>query len=268
MRFSSLSEVQLTYMIKTKTTQDIEKLAEGGRRLSGILSDLANACKPGLAVKDLNNLVQGMIADEDEAAFFDYQPSGAPRPYPSHVCVSVNDAIVHGIPSESDYVLADGDVVTVDMGLLHDGLITDSAQTIVVGKSTQEKDDLLETCRAALYAGIDAITPGGHVGDISEAIQKRVGDDYAIFRELVGHGVGYSVHEDPAVPNYGKAGTGPKLPVGTVIAIEPMIGLGGSEVLADSDGYTYRTNDGSLSAHFEHTVAVTPAGTRILTESR
>ncbi|MEX2514649.1 MAG: type I methionyl aminopeptidase [Candidatus Paceibacterota bacterium] len=255
-------------MIKPKTTEEIEKLAEGGHRLAEILSRLADACQPGVAVKDLDVQVQEMIAPEDSAAFYNYQPVGAPRPYPSHVCVSVNDEIVHGIASESDHVLEDGDVVTVDMGLLHEGLITDSARTIVVGESTDEKDRLLKTCHAALMAGIDAITPDGHVGDISAAIQKRIGNDYSIFRELVGHGVGYSVHEDPAVPNFGRAGTGPKLPVGTVIAIEPMIGLGSDSVLADSDGYTYRTNDASLSAHFEHTVAVTPTGGRILTHNQ
>lgn len=253
-------------MIKPKTNEEIEKLAEGGHRLADILFRLAESCQPGVAVKDLDTQVQNMIAPEDRAAFFNYQPKGAPRPYPSHVCVSVNDEIVHGISSESDYVLADGDVVTVDMGLLHAGLITDSARTVVVGESNHEKDQLLKTCEEALMAGIDAITPNGYVGDISAAIQKRVGNDYSIFRELVGHGVGYSVHEDPAVPNFGKAGTGPQLPVGTVIAIEPMIGLGSQSIQADNDGYTYRTNDGSLSAHFEHTVAVTPAGARILSQ--
>lgn len=255
-------------MIKPKTNEEIEKLVEGGARLAEILSQLAEACQPGLAVKELDDLTRKLIAPEDKAAFFQYQPDGAPRPYPSHVCVSINDAIVHGIPTESDYVLADGDVVTVDMGLLHDGLITDSARTIVVGDSSDEKDRLLETCQQALMAGVKAAVPGGNVGDVSAAIQAAVGDDYSIYRELVGHGVGYSVHEPPVVPNFGRPSTGPELPVGTIIAIEPMIGLGDSGIKIDSDGYTYRTNDGSLSAHFEHTVAITEAGPRILTINR
>lgn len=255
-------------MIKPKTNEEIEKLAEGGRRLAEILDKLATACQPGLAIKELDNLTQELMADGDKAAFYGYQPDGAPRPYPSHVCVSINDAIVHGIPTESDYVLADGDVVTVDMGLLHNGLITDSARTVVVGASTDEKDRLVKTCKGALMAGVEAAVAGGRVGDISAAIQKEVGGNYSIFRELVGHGVGYSVHEPPVVPNFGRAGTGPELPVGAVIAIEPMIGLGNGSIKIDSDGYTYRTNDGSLSAHFEHTVAITEAGPRILTTNR
>lgn len=254
-------------MIKPKTAEEIETLAVGGQRLATILDKLAEACVPGQSVSELDEMTVDMIAPEDEAAFWQYQPRGAARPYPSHVCVSINDEIVHGIPTESDYELQDGDVVTVDMGLRHDGLITDAARTIVVGKSTEKKDALLKTCWTALAAGTEVAVAGAHVGDISAAIQSAVTDEYSIFRELVGHGVGYSVHEDPVVPNFGTAGTGPELPAGAVIAIEPMIGLGGSSVQLDSDGYTYRTNDGSLSAHFENTIAVTESGPRILTQS-
>jgi methionyl aminopeptidase len=145
-------------------------------------------------------------------------------------------------------------------------LITDSAKTVVVGESTDEKDKLLSTCQKALQAGISAAVVGANVGDVSAAVQTAVAGNYGIFRELVGHGVGYSVHEDPVVPNFGQPGTGPELVEGTVIAIEPMIGLGGEDISIDSDGYTYRTTDGSLSAHFEHTVAVTLNGPRVLTE--
>jgi methionyl aminopeptidase len=137
---------------------------------------------------------------------------------------------------------------------------------LVVGRSSKEKDGLLQGCQQALEAGIAAARVGGHVGDISAAIQASVGDEYSIFRSLVGHGVGYSVHEDPLVPNFGQSGTGPELLEGTVIAIEPMIGLGTSDITTDPDGYTYRTADGSLSAHFEHTIAVTANGAQILTQ--
>lgn len=252
-------------MIKPKSKSEIETLAHGGVRLAAILHQLADHCVVGQSVRELDSIVADLIASGDKAAFFNYRPTGAPRPYPARVCVSVNDAIVHGIPTESDHVLADGDVVTVDMGLVHDGLITDSAITVVVGESSQKKDDLLAACREALSAGIAAARVGSHVGDISAAIQASVGEDYSIFRELVGHGVGYSVHEDPVVPNFGQPGTGPELVEGTVIAIEPMIGLGSSDITTDPDGYTYRTADGSLSAHFEHTIAITADGPRILT---
>lgn len=252
-------------MIKSKTPEEIEALKIGGRRLARILEELKTHCTPGRPVKELDDIVVTLIAEEDTAAFYDYQPEGAPRPYPSHVCVSVNEEIVHGIASESEHVLQDGDVVTVDMGLSHKGLITDSARTIVVGDSDSQKDDLIETCQEALMAGISEAKPGAHVGDISAAIQGTVDGRFSIFRELVGHGVGYSVHEDPVVPNFGHPGTGPELPEGAVIAIEPMIGTGAQRILADDDGYTYRTADGSLSAHFEHTIAVTADGPLILT---
>lgn len=237
----------------------------GGRRLAETLHALKEFASVGRPVAEINRKADEMVGD-DEAAFFQYQPTGAPRPYPDKVCVSVNDTIVHGIGSESEYVLADGDVVTVDMGLVHEGLITDSAITFVVGGSNDEKDQLLATCRQALEAGIQQARPGNHVGDISAAVQEAVGSDYAIFRQLVGHGVGYSVHEDPTIPNVGTAGSGPELPAGTVVAIEPMIGVGGSGISQDDDGYTYRTADGSLSAHFEHTVAVTEDGPIVLTQ--
>ncbi|MEX2369065.1 MAG: type I methionyl aminopeptidase [Candidatus Paceibacterota bacterium] len=253
-------------MIKPKTAAEIDALARGGARLAAILRQLANNCVAGRPVRELNDIAIDLIAPEDKAAFFNYRPAGASRPYPAHVCVSVNDAIVHGIPSESDHVLADGDLVTVDMGLLHDGLITDSARTLVVGELTEKKSALLQTCQQALEAGIAAAKVGGHVGDISAAIQAAVGDEYSIFRSLVGHGVGYSVHEDPLVPNFGHPGTGPELVEGTVVAIEPMIGLGTGDIITDPDGYTYRTADGSLSAHFEHTIAITAEGPRILSQ--
>ncbi len=254
-------------MIETKTQEEIEALQEGGRRLADVLRELKNQCEVGTPVRDLEDTAVELIESEDSAAFYKYKPSGALRPYPDHVCVSVNDEIVHGIPTESDYVLQDGDVVTVDMGMTHKDLITDSAITFVVGESNELKDELLSTCKKALMAGIEAAAPDARVGDISAAIESAVGDKFSIFSNLVGHGVGYTVHEDPVIPNVGTAGTGSKLPTGSVIAIEPMIGVGEKHITQDNDGYTYRTADGSLSAHFEHTVAVTSDGPLILTKS-
>jgi methionyl aminopeptidase len=252
-------------MIKPKTKKEIQHLKKGGKRLAGILHELKSFAEVGLPVKDINEKAKQLIPDEDTAAFYQYQPTGAPKPYPDHVCVSINDEIVHGIGSDSGYVLADGDVVSVDMGLTHEELITDSAITFVVGESDKQKDALLETCQNALQAGIAKAQVGNYVGDISAAIQGTIGDEYAIFRQLVGHGVGYSVHEKPTIPNFGRAGDGLKLPTGAVIAIEPMIGVGEEAITQDDDGYTYRTADQSLSAHFEHTVAVTEDGPKVIT---
>jgi methionyl aminopeptidase len=253
-------------MIKTKTEKEIEHLKEGGTRLGEILQQLKQFTDVGTPVKKINERAKQLIGDEDAAAFYQYQLTGAPKPYPDHVCVSVNDEIVHGIGSSNDHVLHDGDVVSLDMGLTHEDLITDSAISFVVGESNQTKDGLLRTCKMALQAGIKKAQIGNNVGDISAAIQRAVGSEYAIYRSLVGHGVGYSVHEDPTIPNYGTPGTGPKLSSGTVIAIEPMIGVGSAEITHADDGYTYKTADGSLSAHFEHTVSVTENGPEVLTQ--
>lgn len=252
-------------MIQTKTKEEIQILREGGRRLAVILITLSEKCISGQPVRELNPIAADLV-DPDKAAFFGYQPQGAKRPYPDYVCVSVNDEIVHGIPTESDHVFADGDVVSLDMGLVHKDLIVDSAITFVVGEPTKETVELITTCKQALHAGINQALVGNHVGDISAAIEKAIDDKYSIFPELVGHGVGYEVHEDPVIPNFGKAGYGDKLPIGAVLAIEPMIGVGGSKIELAEDGYLYKTADNSLSAHFEHTIAVTENGPLILTK--
>ena len=256
--------------IKTKTAEEITRLREGGRRLAHLLETVADACEPNTPVPKLDQVAKREIAAEDSAAFFNYQPSGAARAFPARVCISINDEIVHGIPTEGDRVLQSGDVVTVDAGLKHKNLITDSAMTFIVGGESQADEDtlkLLRTCKHALDAGIKQAKAGNKTGDISAAIEEAVGKKYAIFRELVGHGVGFSVHEPPQVPNYGESGTGTKLKAGTVIAIEPMIGLGENDIEIAEDNWTYKTADGTLSAHFEHTVAVTEQGPQILTKT-
>lgn len=223
--------------------------------------------KPGVPIADLDAKAAELIrAGGDMPAFLNYQPYGASRPYPATLCVSINDEIVHGIPTEGDKVLKEGDIVSLDLGLIHRELITDGAITIAVGKVKPELEQLLTVTKKALMAGIKAAKAGARVGDISHAIQQ-VGQahGYGIVEELAGHGVGYHVHEDPYVPNYGHAGKGELLKAGMVIAIEPMFNLGTKKIKLDNDGYTYRTVDGKPSAHFEHTVVITEKGAEVLT---
>lgn len=256
-------------MILLKTREEIEIMREGGRRHARILRLLKEMVVPGASSFDLEKKAREFIKKEEgEAAFLDYTPEGSNRPYPAALCFSVNDEVVHGIPNEKEYIVKEGDVITLDLGFVYKGLITDSAITVIVGKGTAESKQLVTTTREALTAGIKAVKPGRFVGDIGAAIEEvahKAG--LGLAKGLSGHGVGYEVHEDPFVPNEGARGTGEELVSGMVIAIEPMLTLGGGKVAFDkSDGYTYRTKDGSLAAHFEHTVAVTEDGHIVLTE--
>lgn len=250
-----------------KTEEDIALLREGGARLSKVLDALEASVRPGVTTKELDALAERLIRDGgDEPAFLGYRPAGASYPYPATVCTSVNDEIVHGIPA--DRALEEGDVVGLDIGLSHEGLIVDMARTVPVGEVGNEIRKLLADTKAALRAGIAAAKPGGRIGDISaaiEAVAKREG--YGIVRDLGGHGVGHAVHELPFIPNYGKKGTGPNLEEGMVLAIEPMFNLGSDEAELMRDGYTYKTKDGSVSAHFEHTVVIAKKGAEIVTIS-
>lgn len=254
-------------MITIKTKEDIVKLREGGRRHGAILRDLAAMVKPGIHVNELNIKAEELIlAGGDKPAFLNYKPDGAPRPYPATLCVSVNDEVVHGIPNEGDKVLKEGDIVSIDLGLIHEGMITDAAVTVAVGNVAPELEKLLKVTKEALMAGIKVAHGGKKTGDIGSAIEMvGIAHKYGIVEELSGHGVGYHVHEDPYVPNYGEAGKGEVLQPGMVIAIEPMFNLGSRKVKLDSDGYTYRTVDGKPSAHFEHTILITKGKAEILT---
>ncbi|MFZ2521902.1 MAG: type I methionyl aminopeptidase [Minisyncoccia bacterium] len=254
--------------IKIKTKEEIEILREGGRRHSFILSEVAKKVKPGVSTQHLEDYVRDLIKEGgDTPAFLNYTPKGAKRPYPASLCVSVNNEIVHGIPNEKPTILQEGDVVSLDLGLIHNGLITDSAITVPVGKVSKENKRLIEDCKEALYLGIKQARGGGFVGDISEAIGTFArGKGYGICQGLAGHGVGYKVHEEPYVPNEGRKGGGEKLRAGMVIAIEPMLTLGTDKIVLSKDGYTYKTADGSNSAHFEHTVAITDGDPVILTK--
>lgn len=254
-------------MITIKTKEEIAILREGGRRLALILQEVAKIVKPGVSTADLNILAEKLVADNgDKASFLNYKPKGI-RPYPASICVSVNDEVVHGIPNENPKILQEGDIVSLDMGLTHKGLITDSAITVPVGKIDEESQNLLDATKSALYAGIKAIKSGKYTGDIGFAVERVAkANVYGVVEDLCGHGVGYDVHEDPFIPNYGERGKGDKLKSGMVIAIEPMFNIGGKEVVLAEDGWTYKTKDGSKSAHFEHTVVITSKGAEIITQ--
>lgn len=253
-------------MITIKTQEDIMKLREGGKRLSFILQELAKEVAPGVSTKSLDDLAYRLATDKgDKPAFLNYKPYGASKPYPASVCISIDNEVVHGIPNQ-ERILKEGEIVSLDMGLIHDGMVTDSAITVPVGEIDEKTKQLLVTTKKALHAGIKKIREGQRLGDIGfaiESIAKEKG--YGVVRELCGHGVGYKVHEDPYVPNYGQKGKGIKLKAGMVLAIEPMFNEGSECIELDKDGYTYKTTDCSRSAHFEHTVVVTENGAEIVT---
>ncbi len=245
-------------MIKYKTEEEIAIMREGGKIHARILKELAKKVKPGVKTDELNDYAERLIDEAGcTASFLGYQPYDAKRPYPAALCVSINEEIVHGIPNEGGRILFEGDIVTLDLGLTYNGLITDAAITVPVGKISKEAATLVQATREALDRAIVAMRLHGHIGDIGDAVlQTAMKYKLGIIEGLSGHGVGYAVHEDPFVPNRAKRGEGPELKAGLVIAIEPMLSLGSREVKRLSDGYTFITRDKSLSAHFEHTVAV------------
>lgn len=255
-------------MVTIKTYKEIEILREGGKRLAAILKLVAAEVKPGVSTKYLNDKAEELIkAGGDKSSFLGYQPKTASRPYPASLCVSINDEVVHGIPNETDKILKEGDVVSLDLGLIHKNLFTDHAVTVGVGKISKEAQTLIDSAEKSLHAGIKAAKAGKKTGDIGYAIEQAIKKhNFGIVEELAGHGVGYSVHEDPYVPNIGIKGEGVLLKPGMVLAVEPMITLGGPDVTLDKDGYTFRTADGSLAAHFEHTIVLTEKGAEILTK--
>lgn len=259
-------------MIKYKTEEEIEIMREGGKIHARILKEVAKKVKPGVKTGELNAYAERLIDEAGcTASFLGYKPYDAKRPYPASLCVSINEEIVHGIPNEGNdgmgKILFDGDIVSLDLGLTYNGLITDAAITVPVGEIADEAKELLNATKEALERGVKAMRIKGHIGDIGDAVMqvaKKYG--FGIIEGLSGHGVGYSVHEEPYVPNKAKRGEGPELREGLVIAIEPMFSLGSRDIKRLSDGYTFITRDKSLSAHFEHTVAVTKNGIEILTK--
>lgn len=255
-------------MIKLKSQTEIETMREGGKRHAEILRELAKLCTPGTSTLILEEEALRMIKEGgDKPAFLGYTPEGAKRAYPAALCVSINDEIVHGIPNEPGRILEDGDIASIDLGLTHGGLITDAAITVAVGAVDDESKRLIEATKKALNAGIKEAVGGNTVGDIGSAISESMkSSGFSLAEDLAGHGVGYKVHEDPFVPNFGKSGEGEKLIPGMVIAIEPMLNVGSGAIKLSKDGYTIKTRDGSRSAHFEHTVAITENGNIVLTQ--
>ena len=247
-----------------KTPEEIETIAEGGRILHDILQKTAAMVKPGVSTAKLNDFAEAAIVKAGgRPSFKNYGPKK--NPFPAGLCTSINDVVVHGIP-DVDAILKDGDIVGLDIGMEYKGLYTDHAITVGVGKISDKAKKLLETTKKSLDLAIKEAKAGAKIGDIGFAIQSTAEKaGFGAVRDLVGHGVGYDVHEDPAVPCYGKKGTGETLREGMVLAIEPMLCEREYFVTIDPDDWTIRTADGGLSAHFEHTIAITKNGARILT---
>ena len=243
-------------------------MREGGKRLSNILRAVSERVVPGVKTEDLDKFAHELIEQGgDKPAFLHYKPDFASKPFPASLCVSVNDEVVHGIPSK-DRILMEGDIISIDLGVKHKGLFTDMALTASVGKVPDSSLELIKVTEQALQVGIDVAMGGNTVGDIGHAIESFVHSrkqKYGIVEVLSGHGVGRAIHEDPYIPNFGKAGKGAKLVPGMVIAIEPMLNNGIKNVTINEDGYTIHTADGKRSAHFEHSILITDGEPEILT---
>jgi methionyl aminopeptidase len=249
-------------MIIRKSEAEIEGVARAGDIVADTLALIGEELRPGIAMIELDRIAEEFIRERGGVP-----TSKGYRGYPNALCISPNAMIVHGIPT--DYTAEPGDVISVDVGVTLNGLVADSAYTFGVGEIESEAQRLLDVCQDALAAGIDQARVGNHVSDIGHAIQTVVeGAGFSVIRSLVGHGVGRSYHEDPQIPNFGVRGRGPELLPGMTLAIEPMINAGGPDVVMHADEWSISSADGSLSAHFEHTVAVTNEGPRVLTAAR
>lgn len=248
-------------MIMRKSKAEIEAMARAGELVYETLQLCAEHLEPGVSMLELDAL-----AEEHILANGGVPTSKGYKGFPAALCISPNSMVVHGIPN--DYRASEGDLISVDLGVTLNGLVADSAVTLGVGEIDAEAQRLLDVCQEALAAGIDQARDGNHLTDISHAVQSAVEEaGFSVIRSLVGHGVGRSYHEDPQIPNYGPAGRGPVLQTGMTLAIEPMITAGGPDVYVHDDDWSISSVDSSLAAHFEHTVAVTPEGPRILTKT-
>ena len=257
-----------TMSIIIKTPEEIEIMREGCKNLAIVLHKLKEKVAPGVSTKDLDMYAEKFIREMgDVPAFLNYRPEGASTPFPATLCISVNDEVVHGIPSKNR-ILKEGDIVSLDLGTKHKGMFTDMAITVPVGKVSDSNLKLLEVTEKALQVGIDAAIGGNTVGDIGYAIENFVYSrgKYGIVEILAGHGVGRAIHEDPFIPNFGKKGKGEKLVPGMIVAIEPMINIGTKNVTIDDDDWTFRTADKKNSAHFEKTILITEGEAEILTK--
>lgn len=246
-------------MIIRKSPREIEKMAATGALVAETIAHAGSLLRPGVTTDEIDAAAGAFIREHGGIP-----TSEGYKGYPKAICISPNDVVVHGIPD--DFVVGEGDLVTIDVGVTLDGYIADSAYTFGVGEIEPEDQRLLDVAQDALTAGIAEAVVGNRVGDVSHAVQAVVeGAGFSVIRSLVGHGVGRYYHEDPHIPNFGEPGRGPRLSEGMTIAIEPMITAGASDVVVMDDGWTIRTQDRSMSAHFEHTVAITSDGPRILT---
>lgn len=249
-----------TKTIELKSPKEIDAMREGGRIVADTLLVLAAAAQAGVSTGELDRIAASELARKNaKPAFLGYHG------FPATLCVSVNSEVVHGIPS-AKRALKEGDLVSLDFGCIVRGFYADAALTVGVGKVTPQAQKLMDVTRQSLNLGIAAVKPQGRLGDISNAVEQyATGAGFSIVRDFVGHGIGRALHEDPPVPNFGQPQTGPRLTPGMVLAIEPMVNAGACDVLTLADGWTAVTRDGSLSAHFEHTVAVTEDGHEVLT---
>jgi methionyl aminopeptidase len=249
-------------LIIRKSSSELDTMAQGGAIVADTLALLGEQIRPGTTTGELDQIADDYIRSRGGVSSF--KGYHGPYPYPAAICASLNDVIVHGIPGEQ--ALAEGDVLSVDVGVTYEGFVADAAYTFAVGDVDAETERLLEACKAALRAGIEKARAGAYLSDISHAVQTATEEaGFSVVRSLVGHGVGRDMHEDPQIPNFGEPGRGPVLASGMTLAIEPMITAGGAEVAVRDDRWTIATRDGSLAAHFEHTVAVTEGEPRILT---
>ncbi|MGI9027922.1 MAG: type I methionyl aminopeptidase [Candidatus Saccharimonadales bacterium] len=252
---------------RVKTDVEIEAMRQSGRMLATVLQLLTQNVAEGISTKKLSDIAAKEITSlGGQAAFLGYQG------FPEAICISVNDEVVHGIP-RPDTIIKNGDIVSLDLGVSYKGMITDSAVSVICGSNQPDYKpnarirDLVRYTEASLHEGLAAIKDGCTTGDIGFAVEKVLNKNkFGIVRDLVGHGVGHAVHEDPNIPNYGRRNTGDKLVAGMTVAIEPMATLGREAISLDDDGWTIRTQDGSMAAHFEHTVLVTKTGCEILTQ--
>ncbi|MGC4932407.1 type I methionyl aminopeptidase [Gordonia sp. DT30] len=252
-------------MIELKSPAEIEKMAVTGRFVAEVLATLGAQAEPGVDLLTLEARARRMLEERGAVScYWDYSPSFGRGPFRNVICLSVNDAVLHGLPRE--HVLADGDVLTMDLAVSIDGWVADAAITVQIGEPRERVSALIESTRRALAAGIGAAVPGGRLGDISAAIGEVAdAEGYRVNTDFGGHGLGRTMHEDPHIPNRGRPGRGMRLKAGMTLALEPWWGLGTDELVVDPDGWTLRLADGQPGAHTEHTIAITDDGPRILT---
>ena len=253
-------------MIVYKSPDEVAKMRRAGRIVAGTIDSVLAAVRPSVTTAELDDVAETYIREQGATPSFKGYGGSGRVPFPASICTSINDEIVHGIPSRERSVV-EGDLLKLDFGAIWEGFHADSAVTVIVGDPpSAEAHKLVRVTEEALEAGIAQIRPGGRLSDIGAAVEQvALGAGFEVVREYVGHGIGRSLHEDPQIPNYGKPGRGIQLKPGLVVAVEPMVNMGGWETRLLSDGWTVVTEDGSLSAHFEHTIAVTEDGREVLT---